>query len=176
MTESGFMIEGRVYEMPARDTFTLDEWQVMYDMAGLGMPDFTPLLDPTDEEIAERVRQFKNPAVLKALMTIAYMRGNPDEPRRKVEPLIAAANAYDALETLGDDEEASDDAPLDMTSTPEPSSGSGSSESKPSTSNSSAKPSQSSSNGSDEPDGDPASTTESRSPTSSTSPRTISAA
>lgn len=175
-TEAGFQIDGKVYEMPSRDTFTMDEWQVMYDLAGLGMPDFTPLLDPTDAEIEERVRQFKNPAVMRALMTIAYLRGNPDEPRRKVDQLIARANAYDALETLGDDEEASDEGPLDMTNNPEPSSVNDSSESKPSTSTSSERLSESSSPDLGRLAAVPAPTTASRSDTSSTSPPTPSAA
>ena len=39
-TESGFVIDGVVYEVPGLDTLTMDEAQVLYDYSGLGLEDF----------------------------------------------------------------------------------------------------------------------------------------
>ena len=72
--ESGFVIDGVVYEVPGLDTLTMDEAQVLYDYSGLGLEDFAQSADETEEETKARERLFRNPGLMRALMHIAYKR------------------------------------------------------------------------------------------------------
>ena len=94
--ESGFMVNGTVYPIPAFDTFDLDEAQVLYDYAGLGLEDFAVDLEDT-EQVAEATQKLKNPGFLRALVHIAYRRGNPDIKPADVKAAAAAVNYLDVF-------------------------------------------------------------------------------
>ncbi len=150
--ETGFMIDGTMYEVPDMGTFTMDEAQTLYDYSGLGLEDFASPEDETDDDMKERERKLRNPGFLRALMHIAYQRGNPQERSARVKALIGAANIISALENLaGDEPEAEDDGlPPVSTIEPEQSSLSGSIENDGSRRPSTGPSGLSSSNGSDE--------------------------
>jgi hypothetical protein len=161
--ESGFVIDGKVYEIPGLDTFTMDEAQILYDYAGLTLEDFAPAdpegsEDEKEEHDTEFARKLKNPGFLRTLMHVAYQRGNPKAPRARVKDLIGNANLVEALERIGE----ADESPPETSSQSEPSSQPPSSE--PSRSADSGIPSQSDS---DEPDESLEATGTTRSDTSS---------
>ena len=164
--ESAFVLDGKVYEIPGLDTFTMDEAQILYDYAGLSLEDFAPAdpeasEDEQEEHSAEFARKLKNPGFLRTLMHIAYQRGNPKMSRARVQDLIGSANLVEALEHFGEED---DESPPATSSPSEPSLPSPSSE--PSRSGDSGTPSPS---GSDEPDESPEVTGTTRSDTSSPS-------
>lgn len=109
--ETGFMIDGALYGMPSLDTFTMEEAQILYDYSGLGLEDFA--LEDDDDEFAVKL---KNPGFLRALMHIAYRRGNPKQPDSKVRKLIGAVNLIEAHAHLAGGEDDADPPAL----TPEP--------------------------------------------------------
>lgn len=109
--ETGFMIDGKLYETPAFDTFTMDEAQVLYDYCGLTLEDFVPEEDQTDEESEELRAKMKNPGFLRALMHIAYQRENPRMSHGKVKQLVGSASLFSSLEHLGDGEQEDDAGP-----------------------------------------------------------------
>lgn len=157
--ETGFTIDGELYELPSIDTFTMDEAQVLYDYCGLTLEDFVEQQDETPEESEARERRFKNPGLLRSLMHIAYQRKHQKQNPSRVKALIGQANIITALEHLNEDVE-EDAVPLASTTEP-----------KPSSERSSAGRSESSGSGStdasDAPGSVPASTGTSRSDTSS---------
>jgi hypothetical protein len=161
-TETGFMIDGRLYPVPDLGTFTMDEAQILYELAGLSLEDFAASEDEDDEASAERRRRLRNPGFMRALMHIAYQRGNPDMKPARVAALIGNANVVQAFEHLVPDEDEGDDAsPPDVTSEPAPSS-------RTSSDDSSASSGGASSNGLGTPDESPVPTGITRSPTSPT--------
>lgn len=115
-TESGFMIDGRLYPVPDMGTFTMDEAQILYDYSNLGLEDFAAPEDETEEETERRERRLHNPGFLRALMHIAYARGNPEARPAKIKALIGNANVISAFEHLGAGEEEDDAVPPAMTS------------------------------------------------------------
>lgn len=149
-TTTGFLIDGNLYEIPGVFTLTNDEAQILYDYTGLAIDDFLP----GDEEAEP---DFKNPALLRALMEIAYQRGNPMVRPAKVKELIGAANRLSVLSGLvGEQEPEEDDAsPPALTSEPPGSSPKSSLENEPSKTPSTEKPGNDSTNGSDGPDSQP---------------------
>lgn len=172
--ETGLLIDGRFYDLPTRDSFDFDEWQIMYDYSRLGLYDFAPLPDDADDEtVRERDQQFRNPAVLRAFLHIAYQRENPDVPADKVKKLIGKVNPFESMEHLADEEE---QPPLAQTSDQPGSSLSGSLENENSPRPLTVTPANGSTTSSDEPDGPVGSTTPLRQDTSSISLHEISAA
>ena len=174
---TGFEINGTVYPVPTVDTFTMDEAQVLYDYSGLTIEDF---LDEEDDETRDRS---KNPGFTKALLHVAYQRGNPTLTRKAVEKVAGSVNSFDALEQLLRDTveklkaEAGDgEIPPAQTSEPDESSPSGSLENKNSSSPNTETPGNDSPTGSDEPGSQPLATGVSRSVTPPTSDRATSAA
>jgi hypothetical protein len=124
--ETGFMIDGQLYEVPGWDTFTMDEAQVLFDYTGFTIEDVAADPDETDEAKEERTERFKNPGLLRAFMHIAYQRGNKDVKPARVKTLIGSANLLDSLEAFaskkdGEDEEG-DESPPVSTTEPAPSS------------------------------------------------------
>jgi hypothetical protein len=147
--KSGFVIGHKTYPIPTLDTFDMDEAQVLYDYAGLALEDFGPAHPDSsdkekDEHEADIVQKAKNPAFKKALVHVAYARGNPQLSRDAIEEVVRKVNILDAtLVLLG-----GEDRPPEMTdSQNEPESDSDTK----TTSRSSASGSPSE-NGSDEPD------------------------
>lgn len=104
--ETGFLIDGTLYEVPSFDTFTLDEAQILYDYAGLTLEEFVPAEDgPGEQERqADLDRKLKNPGFIRALMHVAYQRGNPKLSPQRVKALVGAANVFEALEKLAAEE------------------------------------------------------------------------
>jgi hypothetical protein len=116
-TDSGFNIEGRHYPVPDMGTFTMDEAQTLWDYSGLGLEDFSVPEDESEEEHEVRMRRYRNPGFLRALMHIAYQRGNPEVRATRVRALISNANVIAAFEGLLGVEEDDADPPA-MTSAP----------------------------------------------------------
>jgi len=112
--ETGFMIDGALYEVPSLDTFTMDEAQVLYDYSGLTIEDFAVL---EDEDENEQVDRLKNPGFMRALMHIAYQRGNEKLAPAKVRALIGSANLLSSYEHLAVGED--DALPPESTTEPE---------------------------------------------------------
>lgn len=117
---TGFMIDGNLYEVPDMGSFNMDEAQTLYDYSGLSLEDFVQPDDETEDETKERERKLRNPGFLRALMHIAYQRGNPTERPTKVKALIGAANIVTALGSLSGDEPDPEDDGLPPVSTIEP--------------------------------------------------------
>jgi hypothetical protein len=169
--ETGFNIDGTVYEVPMIDSLTTDEAQVLYDYSRLTLDDFVPPKDETAEEKHDREEILRNPGFLRALMHIAYQRAHPEIRAAKVRALVGAANFVSALETMGnpdEDEDGDGEVPPASTSEQPGSSPNSSLESTPSPPPTIATPGNGSANGSDAQEDLPATTTASRSDTSST--------
>ena len=122
MSETGFTIDGADYPIPSIDTFTMDEAQILYDRCGLILEDFSsidPDGDPDEELIRVETRRAKmrNPGFVRALLEIAYRRGNPDARPGKVADVVGAVPIIDVLNALADDAPAAeaDASPLDET-------------------------------------------------------------
>ena len=125
-TESGFLIDGVLYEVPTLDTFDLDDAQVLYDYTGLAVEDF--LVQPeSEDETREMAQRFKNPGLIRALVHIAYQRNHPKMPAAQVRKIIGKVNQFEALMAFvgQNPEEAPDESPLASTSEPAGSSQSG---------------------------------------------------
>lgn len=107
---SGFVIDGQEYPIPALDTFDIDESILLYEYSGLTLEDFAPASDDEDEdEVAEqRAQKVKHPGFLKALLHVAYSRGNPTAKPARVQAVVGAANLIEVVEQLiaeeGDEE------------------------------------------------------------------------
>ena len=160
--ESGLVLDGKLYDVPSLDTFTMDEAQILYDYAGLTLEDFAPAdpeasEDEQEEHGTEFARKLKNPGFLRTLLHIAYQRGNPKTSQARVKDLIGKVNLIEALEHFGEE----DESPPETISQNEPSLQSSSSE--PSKSADSGIPSASDS---DQPDESPEATGTMRSDTS----------
>ena len=102
IAESGFVIDGMTYPIPPLDSFDMDEGQILYDLASLSIEDFAPVPDDADDEVKiargqELARQCKNPAFLRALMTVAYRRGNPQLPMGRIRDVVAQSNHLEAM-------------------------------------------------------------------------------
>lgn len=109
----GFSLDGQVYPIPTLDSFNLDETIVLYDYCGLTMEDFAPAGEEDDPEEYERDRRKKmsHPGFLKALLHVAYARGNPKLPAGRVKAVVGQANFISSVEDLletGEEDEAVD--------------------------------------------------------------------
>ena len=176
-TESGFLIDGVLYEVPTLDTFDLDDAQVLYDYTGLAVEDF--LVQPeSEDETREMAQRFKNPGLIRALVHIAYQRKHPKMPAAQVRKIIGKVNQFEALMAFvgQNPEEAPNESPLASTSEPAGSSQSGPLDNESSTPPTNGSGGSDSENVSDLPAAVLARTTASRSATSSTLDRGISAA
>lgn len=170
-SEPVFVIDGGEYESPAVDSFDMAERRVMFDLCGIVEEDFARLEDETEDEHSARVRKLaRHPGFMEALMHIAYARGNPDLKRPKVQAVIDKTNYLDAIQKWGELEEGEDSPPAqESTSEHSSSSLTGSSDS-------TAISGSDSPTTSDPPDETPSPTGHTRSDTSPTSDRTLSAA
>lgn len=96
--ESSFVIDGADYPIPGLESFNMDEAVVLYDCSGLTLEDFA--IDEDDQEqVDELESKTKNPGFIKALMIVAYMRGN-GVSRKKAEGLIGNSNLFEALKAF----------------------------------------------------------------------------
>jgi len=108
--ESGFVIEDKTYPIPTLDTFNMDEGQVLYDYSGSVVEDFAPAdprlsKDEQDEHERQILKLAKSPGFKKALLHVAYARGNPGESQSKVREIVGQVNILEATLALygGDD-------------------------------------------------------------------------
>jgi hypothetical protein len=120
--ETGFQIEGKVYEVPTLDSLSMGERRVMFELAGVTQEDFVREEDESEEEHDQRVTKLmRHPGFMESLMHIAYQRGNPQLKRDKVRLVIENTRYVDAIEAMS--AEAEDDAgPPELTTVPAPSS------------------------------------------------------
>ena len=100
--EARFSIDGREYEIPSVDSFTMDEAQVLWDYAAMSLGDFAvdeddPESERAREEIQEKLR---NPGFMRTLMHVAYQRGNPKIPTSRVKALIGQVNLVEAMAAM----------------------------------------------------------------------------
>jgi len=109
--ESGFVIDGKTYLIPTLDTFNMDEGQVLYDYSGSVVEDFAPAdprssKDEQDEHERQILKLAKSPGFKKALLHVAFARGNPQESQSKVREIVGQVNILEATLALygGDDE------------------------------------------------------------------------
>ena len=117
---TGFKIDDLIYPMPALDTLNVDEAQVLYDYSKLTIEDFVKPEELDDDEFEELLKpKLRNPGFMRALMHIAYQRGNPRYPAGKVRDAVGSANLISAVESLADTAEREDDA-VPPASTTEP--------------------------------------------------------
>lgn len=123
--ETGFNIDGTFYEVPVLDSFDMDEAQVLYDYCGLTLEDFVPPADNTPEDdLAAREQRLKNPGFVRALIHIAYQRGNPDMKPAAVRDAVGHANmleAYTALASVEPEEGEPEVPPASTSEQPKPS-------------------------------------------------------
>lgn len=143
--ENGFKIDGVIYEPADVGSLTMDEWQVMWDYAGISIEDFSgpevrnPQAPTAEEQAAieeheeELGKKLNNPGFMKAMVHIAFQRGNPRMSPDKVKRLIGSAQMVSVIEDLRPPEEQGGDVegPPAPTSEPERSSPGSSLESKP---------------------------------------------
>lgn len=110
--EARFKIDGREYEIPSIDSFTMDEAQVLWDYAHMSLADFAvDEEDPDSEARREEIhQQLRNPGFMRTLMHVAYQRGNPKIPAGRVKDMIGHANLVDAMAAMAELAEAEDDA------------------------------------------------------------------
>lgn len=168
--ENGFLIAGKVYEVPGLDSLTLDEAELLYEQSGLAQEDFAQEADETDEEHEARVaKMVRHPGFLGALARIAFQRGNPTVKPGQVRVILGKVNRIELFSTLGQAEEEPDEIPLVLTSEPNESSPSGSRESESSTKDSPESSGSGLENGSGGPAGEVVNIGTSRSATSSIS-------
>lgn len=128
--ETGFLIDGTIYEIPTLRSFDMDEAQVLYDLSGLGIEDFVKPEDVPDDEFSELMDlHFKNPSFVRALMHIAYQRANPRQNPSRVKAVIGGTNMVEVLNALKNvsekedvAEKGADDGPPASTTELEPSS------------------------------------------------------
>lgn len=126
--ETGFNIDGNFYEVPPLDSFDMDEAQVLYDYSGLALEDFISPPDNTPEDdLSAREQRLKNPGFVRALIHIAYQRGNPDMKPSAVKDAVGHANMLDAYTAMASValEDGEPEVPPALTSEPPGSSPSG---------------------------------------------------
>lgn len=97
-------IDGRDYPVPTVFELTMGEAQVLFDYSGYTLEDFVPPVpgEPDDK----RLRQVRDPAFKRAMVHIAYRRGNPDMPDDQVRQLVDGVQMLDVTAAMmGDDDE-----------------------------------------------------------------------
>jgi hypothetical protein len=118
--ETGFLIDGKVYEVPELDSLDMAERRVMFDLCGVTQEDFVREVDEDEDEYDARVsRMTRHPGFMESLMHIAYQRGNPAVRRDKVQLVIDRTNYMDAIEALPDEKAEDDESPLALTTEPD---------------------------------------------------------
>lgn len=96
MAEPKFVIQGVDYEVPGFDTFSMDEAQILYELTGLTLEDF--------DENAEAELKL-SPGLLRTMMLVALMRGNPKMGRAAADKIAGQVKQLDAIEYLAGDED-----------------------------------------------------------------------
>lgn len=84
--ETGFDVDGRIYPVPAIDTFTFGELETLYGYCGLTINDWGRRFTPEGMEVWEN--GVDTPGFQRALVHVAYRRGNPQVPDETVRDLV----------------------------------------------------------------------------------------
>ena len=116
--ETGFDINGEVYEVPTLDSFDMDEAQILYDLSGVVLEDFIPPHpDSPDQEKAAHYQlqllRVRDPGFKRALVHIAYRRKHEDYDSTVLDKAIGKMNATDisiAVLARGDEEDPQSDS------------------------------------------------------------------
>jgi len=114
-TDPQIEIDGKLYPLPRVDDLDLDEEQILFDISGVILPDFMPAHPSAPQEVKDAVAlmqaaRVRNPKFKRALIVIAYRRGNPELPLEELEARIGKVDAMDAeLALYGKAREAEED-------------------------------------------------------------------
>ncbi len=100
---AAFEIDGRDYPIPSVFQLTMGEAQTLYDYSGYTLEDFVPPLP--DQPDDKRIEQLRNPAFKRAMVHIAYQRGNPDTPKDEVGRLVDGVQMFDMVAAMYGDED-----------------------------------------------------------------------
>lgn len=102
---AGYDIDGRDYPVPSVFELTMGEAQVLYDYCGYVLEDFVPPLP--DEDDSDRIKRFRDPAFKRAMVHIAYQRGNLETTRDEVAALVDNLQMVDMVIAMyaGDEDE-----------------------------------------------------------------------
>lgn len=101
MADTGFLIGEVFYDVPGLDSFNMDEAEILYKCSGLTLEDFA--LDEEDpEQAAQLAVNIKNPGFVRALMIIAYLRGDSNTTYAKAASVIGKTNVLEALKNLAE--------------------------------------------------------------------------
>jgi hypothetical protein len=140
--EARFKIDGHEYDIPAIDSFTMDEAQVLWDYAGLSLGDFAvDDEDPDSEQLRQAVQdKIRNPGFMRTLMHVAYQRGNPKIPAGRVKALIGQSNLVEAMAAMAELAGEDDAGPPEQSRSSEPETSSGASSSSSNNDSGSASP------------------------------------
>lgn len=99
---AAFNIDGRDYPVPSVFQLTMGEAQVLYEYSGYTLEEFVP--PAPGEPDTDRARMVGNPAFKRAMVHIAYQRGNPDMARDDVAKAVDGMQMWDMiLDMLTDD-------------------------------------------------------------------------
>lgn len=121
--ETGFTIDGKIYEVPDLESLKMGERHVLYDLCGYVQEDLVAEEGETEDEHRKRVQKImRHPGFMEAWMLIAYQRGNPGVSREDAQRVISETNYLTAVASMGDEE---DESPLGLTTEPAAASGSG---------------------------------------------------
>lgn len=92
------------YEVPGIDDLDMDEWQILYEYAGLTLDDFSPPVRDNNgvilDEEAEKARQHRlgQPAFMKALLHVGYQRAHPELKPSQVKAVVGKAKLMSIVE------------------------------------------------------------------------------
>lgn len=119
MSQPGFEINGERLDVPTLESLTLDEEQILYDVAGVVQMDFIrahPEASDEEKEAVERLIliRVRDPRFKRALAHIAYRRRYPAADFGDVQILVGSMNALDvdlALLGKGDAEDPTTSSP-----------------------------------------------------------------
>jgi hypothetical protein len=121
--ETGFTIDGTIYEVPDLESLRMGERHILFDLCGYVQEDLVAEDGETEEAHRRRVQKImRHPGFMEAWMLIAYLRGKPGVSREEAQRVISETNYLSAVATMGDDEE---EVPLASTTEPAEASGSG---------------------------------------------------
>jgi hypothetical protein len=114
---AAFDIDGREYPIPSVFQLTMGEAQTLFDYCGYTLEDFVPPLPGVEDD---RVRMLRDPAFKRAMVHIAYQRGNPELNRDEVAALVDGVQMFDMVAAMYTDEDA-DPTPVSQKQQPPPS-------------------------------------------------------
>lgn len=101
---ASFKIDGDEYPIPGLESFNMDEAVILYECSGLTLEDFA-IDEDNQNEVEELEDKTKNPGFIKALMVVAYMRGNKKSTKKRAMDLMGNSNLFEALQSFLDSEE-----------------------------------------------------------------------